>query len=184
MATLSRTDAILSEIVKLHNGEDPMKTILKIAIFALMTSVFWVTSTVASDNGYEKQKVVYHINYDNPKAQTGALRNIQNHINAVGAENLDLKVVLHGNGLALLLEPASLEKLGKFKHANATDQMTARISGLKDQGVKFNVCGNTINGRKVDYMNDLYDVSEEDIVPSGVAEVAKLQSQGYAYIKP
>ena len=161
-----------------------MKTILKIAIFALMTSVFWVTSTVASDNGYEKQKVVYHINYDNPKAQTGALRNIQNHINAVGAENLDLKVVLHGNGLALLLEPASLEKLGKFKHANATDQMTARISGLKDQGVKFNVCGNTINGRKVDYMNDLYDVSEEDIVPSGVAEVAKLQSQGYAYIKP
>ena len=184
MAILSRTHAILSEIVKLHNGEDPMKTILKIAIFALMTSVFWVTSTVASDNGYEKQKVVYHINYDNPKAQTGALRNIQNHINAVGAENLDLKVVLHGNGLALLLEPASLEKLGKFKHANATDQMTARISGLKDQGVKFNVCGNTINGRKVDYMNDLYDVSEEDIVPSGVAEVAKLQSQGYAYIKP
>ncbi len=161
-----------------------MKTILKIAIFALMTSVFWVTSTVASDNGYEKQKVVYHINYDNPKAQTGALRNIQNHINAVGAENLDLKVVLHGNGLALLLEPASLEKLGKFKHANATDQMTARISGLKDQGVRFNVCGNTINGRKVDYMNDLFDVSEEDIVPSGVAEVAKLQSQGYAYIKP
>ena len=161
-----------------------MKTILKIAIFALMTSVFWVTSTVASDNGYEKQKVVYHINYDNPKAQTGALRNIQNHINAVGAENLELKVVLHGNGLALLLEPASLEKLGNFKHANATDQMTARISGLKDQGVKFNVCGNTINGRKVDYMNDLYDVSEEDIVPSGVAEVAKLQSQGYAYIKP
>ena len=93
-------------------------------------------------------------------------------------------MVLHGNGLALLLEPASLEKLGKFKHANATDQMTARISGLKDQGVRFNVCGNTINGRKVDYMNDLYDVSEEDIVPSGVAEVAKLQSQGYAYIKP
>ena len=77
-----------------------------------------------------------------------------------------------------------MEKLGKFKHANVTDQMTARISGLKDQGVRFNVCGNTINGRKVDYMNDLYDVSEEDIVPSGVAEVAKLQSQGYAYIKP
>ena len=161
-----------------------MKTILKIAICALMASVFWVTSAVASDTGYEKQKVVYHINYDNPKAQAGALRNIQNHINAVGAENLDLKVVLHGNGLALLLEPESLEKLGKFKHANATDEITAKISGLKDQGVKFNVCANTVNGRKVDYTIDLYDVSEEDIVPSGVAEVAKLQSQGYSYIKP
>ena len=92
-----------------------MKTILKIAIYALMASVFWVTSAVASDTGYEKQKVVYHINYDNPKAQAGALKNIQNHINAVGAENLDLKVVLHGNGLALLLEPESLEKLGKIQ---------------------------------------------------------------------
>jgi len=28
--------------------------------------------------GYGKQKVVYHVNYDNPKAQAGALRNIQN----------------------------------------------------------------------------------------------------------
>ncbi|MGI9388009.1 MAG: DsrE family protein, partial [Methyloligellaceae bacterium] len=48
--------------------------------------------------GYGKQKVVYHINYDHAKAQAGALRNIQNHINAVGKENLDLKVVLHGKG--------------------------------------------------------------------------------------
>ena len=44
--------------------------------------------------------------------------------------------------------------------------------------------GNTINGRKVDYLNDLYDVEESDIVPSGVAEVAKLQAEGYSYIKP
>ena len=58
---------------------------------------------------YGKQKVVYHINYDNPKQQAGALRNIQNHINAVGAENLDVKVVLHGNGLAMLVYPDSLQ---------------------------------------------------------------------------
>ena len=134
--------------------------------------------------GYGKQKVVYHINYDNPKKQTGALRNIQNHINAVGAENLDLKVVLHGNGLSLLLEPDSLSRLGKFKQANASDEMTARIDGLKDQGVAFNVCANTVRGRKVDLKNDLYDVKKEDIVPSGVAELAHLQAQGYTYIKP
>ena len=33
---------------------------------------------------------------------------LQNHINAVGSENLDLKVVLHGKGLSLLLEPFCL----------------------------------------------------------------------------
>ena len=137
-----------------------------------------------ADNGYGKQKVVYHINYDNPKQQAGALRNIQNHINAVGKENLEVRVVLHGNGLALLLEPDSLEKLTKFKHANADEKMTARIDGLKAQGVSFNVCANTVRGRKVDMETDLYNVDQKDIVPSGVAEVAKLQQEGFVYIKP
>lgn len=137
-----------------------------------------------ADNGYAKQKVVYHINYDNPKKQAGALRNIQNHINAVGAENLDLKVVLHGNGLALLLEPDALSRVPKFKKANADDQMAAKIDGLKSQGVTFNVCANTVRGRKVNLETDLYDVEKADIVPSGVAELAKLQGQGYVYIKP
>ena len=137
-----------------------------------------------ADNGYGKQKVVYHINYDDPKLQAGALRNIQNHINAVGKDNLEVRVVLHGNGLALLLEPDSLEKLTKFKHANADEKMTARIDGLKAQGVAFNVCENTVRGRKVDMETDLYNVSQDDIVPSGVAEVAKLQQEGYVYIKP
>ncbi|MBE9564403.1 MAG: DsrE family protein, partial [Proteobacteria bacterium] len=133
---------------------------------------------------YGKQKVVYHINYDNPKKQTGALRNIQNHINAVGAENLDLKVVLHGHGLALLLDPDSLAKLKKFKHANANETMTAKIDNLKSQGVDFNVCANTVRGRKVDIDSDLYNVDKSDIVPSGVAEVAYLQANGYSYVKP
>ena len=161
-----------------------MKKLFQLALGATLASLMLATNAIAADAGYGKQKVVYHINYDNPKAQAGALRNIQNHINAVGAENLDLKVVLHGNGLALLLEPASLENLPKFKAANATDDMTAKISGLKDQGVAFAVCNNTVKGRKVDYTTDLYDVAEQDIVPSGVAEVAKLQLEGYAYIKP
>jgi intracellular sulfur oxidation DsrE/DsrF family protein len=138
----------------------------------------------AAAESYGKQKVVYHINYDDPKQQAGALRNIQNHINAVGAENLDLKVVLHGNGLALLVEPDALGHLPKFKHGNATMEMAARIDGLKNQGVGFQVCANTVKGRGVNVEQDLYNVSEADIVPSGVAQLAHLQAQGYTYIKP
>lgn len=162
-----------------------MKTLKSQLMTALIMSLcLLMTSTVNAGERYGKQKVVYHINYDNPKQQAGALRNIQNHINAVGAENLDLKVVLHGNGLALLLEPDSLEKLTKFKHANANETITAKIDGLKSQGVTFNVCANTVRGRKVDIDTDLYNVDQGDIVPSGVAEVAKLQAMGYSYIKP
>ena len=131
----------------------------------------------------EKQKAVYHVNYDDPKHQAAALRNIQNHINAVGAENLDLKVVMHGDGLALLLYPDARDHT-KMKMANADDQLQAKISGLKDQGIQFQVCANTLKGRKINAEDDLYDVSKADIVPSGVAQLAILQSQGYAYIKP
>ena len=157
---------------------------LSIFMAAIVGVLMLVNSNIFAGTGYNKQKVVYHINYDNPKKQTGALRNIQNHINAVGAENMDIKVVLHGNGLSLLLDPDSLERLTKFKHANATEKMTAKIDGLKSQGVSFQVCANTVKGRKVDMNNDLHDVDQNNIVPSGVAEVAKLQLEGYAYIKP
>ncbi|NOR43716.1 MAG: hypothetical protein GQ572_10305 [Gammaproteobacteria bacterium] len=150
----------------------------------LVSLCLLMTTAVTANERYGKQKVVYHINYDNPKQQAGALRNVQNHINAVGAENLDIKIVLHGNGLALLLEPDSLEKLKKFKHANADETMTAKIDSLKNQGVDFNVCANTVRGRKVDLETDLYNVDKEDVVPSGVAEVARLQAMGYSYIKP
>lgn len=132
---------------------------------------------------YGKQKVVYHINYDNPKQQAGALRNIQNHINAVGAENLQMKVVLHGNGLSMLVYPDSLKNT-KLKNANATDQMQAKIDGLKDQGVGFNVCANTLKGKKISLEDDVYNVDQGAVVPSGVAHLSYLQAQGYTYIKP
>ena len=162
-----------------------LKTLKTQILTAFLVSMcLLMMTTVNASERYGKQKVVYHINYDNPKKQAGALRNIQNHINAVGAENLDLKVVLHGHGLALLLDPDSLAKLKKFKHANANETMTAKIDNLKAQGVDFNVCANTVRGRKVDIDSDLYNVDKSDIVPSGVAEVAYLQANGYSYVKP
>lgn len=138
---------------------------------------------VMAKGEYGKQKVVYHINYDNPVAQAGALRNIQNHINAVGKENLDFKVLLHGKGLTLLLEPESV-KYTKLKNGNATPEIEAKIATLKEQGVKFNVCANTLKGKNINFEDHLYDVSKNDIVPSGVAELSYLQQKGYTYVKP
>ena len=158
-----------------------LKTKMLFAIFAGMLVL--IAGNSIAEGRYGKQKVVYHINYDNPKAQAGALRNIQNHINAVGAENLDLKIVMHGKGLTLLLEPDAIKNT-KLKAGNASDEIQAKISGLKNQGVGFMVCANTLRGKNISYENDLYDVDKADIVPSGVAELAHLQAQGYTYIKP
>jgi len=125
---------------------------------------------------YGKQKVVYHVNYpggkDN-KAWKGAMRNIQNHINAVGAENMDIKVVIHSNGIYLL------------KDAKTDDSLSQPLEQLRAQNVQFQVCANTIAGKKdINSVDDLYRVFDEDVVPSGVAQLSHLQQQGYTYIKP
>lgn len=160
-----------------------MKRLMSMVLAGLVGLAAWTGAALAAPE-YAKQKVVYHINGDNPKQQAGALRNIQNHINAVGAENLDLRVVMHGNGVSLVLLPEALPEVPKFKHANADEPMQAKIDGLKNQGVAFKVCANTLKGRKVNLEEQLYNVDSGDVVPSGVAELAHLQAQGFTYIKP
>lgn len=160
-----------------------MKTMMTLLLAGLIGLVTW-SGTATAAPSYGKQKVVYHINYDDPKQQTGALRNIQNHINAVGKENLEIRIVMHGNGLSTVLLPEALGHTKGFKNANADAQRQAAIDNLKIQGVKFNICANTITGRKVNPETDLYDFVQSDVVPSGVAELAHLQAQGFTYIKP
>ncbi|SMH36217.1 DsrE family protein [Maritimibacter sp. HL-12] len=129
----------------------------------------------AASDRYGTQKAVYHINVNGGEGDAyyiGALRNIQNHLNAVGAENIEMRVVLHGNGLNLLA------------NALTNETLQARVVELKGQNVAFAVCNNTIVGWDIDPDEDLFDVWEEDIVPSGVAELSYLQQQGFTYVKP
>ena len=145
-----------------------MKKLFAIALLAMMT----LGGGLAIAGDYTKQKVLYHVNYNDEKRQLGAMRNIQNHINAVGKENLDLRVVMHGGGVTLM------------QTANTNPDFQQKVQNLKDQGVKFNICANTLRGKKINYKTDMYSVEEADIVPSGVAEIAHLQDQGYSYIRP
>lgn len=149
---------------------------LSAILVAALAAITLLANGTSAAERYGKQKVVYHINYtggDKDKLYRGAMRNIQNHINAVGAENMDIKVVLHGNGLGLLKSAKS-----------SNEQLKGAVASLKSQNVAFQVCNNTLKGRKISYENDLFDVFEEDIVPSGVAELSHLQQMGYTYIKP
>ena len=56
------------------------------------------------------------------------------------------------------------------------------VSDLAGKGVQFRVCNNTLTTRNI----DANKVSmEAKIVPSGVAEVARLQAkEGFMYLKP
>ncbi|WP_018872051.1 DsrE family protein [Thioalkalivibrio sp. ALJ16] len=127
--------------------------------------------TAANDFDYGTHKVVYHVNYSDTGRYMAAMGNIQNHINAVGVDNMDVKVVMHGDGLGLL------------QTAMTNENLRGRIENLKMQNVEFQVCANTLRGRNI-ALEDLYDASEDDIIPSGVAHISWLQHQGYTYSRP
>lgn len=150
-----------------------MRALFLGAIAALMTLAS--VAQAQDTDRYGTQEVVYHINSPGGEADryyVASMRNVQNHINAVGQDNLTVAVVMHGNGVGLV--------------ANALEntELQGIITSLKGQGVSFLVCANTLSGRGIDYATQLYDVWEEDIVPSGVAELSRLQAMGYTYIHP
>jgi len=115
------------------------------------------------------EKVVYHVN-DSDNAMA-ALRNIRNHLNA--SANTHIVVVTHGKGIDFLLNGA------QDKNGNPYEPI---VQSLKDQGVDFRVCNNTLKSRKLDSSAVL---QEATVVPSGVAEIGRLQArEGYVYLKP
>ena len=150
-----------------------MKSITTMALAAsLAVASFAATAggKEKANNGYFKQKVVYHIN-DINKAY-GALRNVKNHLNALGDKNVEIRVVTHSSGAFALVEGRKDAKGHTFGDA---------ISSLANRGVKFYICKNTIRGKKIDASKINLNAKQ---VPSGVAEVAHLEQQGFLYIKP
>lgn len=151
----------------------------KLALFAFAVMIGLSTTISQADgakNGYDKQKVVYHIN--DVHSATGALRNVKNHLNALGDENVEVIVVTHSSGAFAMVDGSMGKKNPKNGKAyNFNDQ----IAGLANRGVKFQICANTIKGKKIDESK----INENaEVVPSGVAHVAHLQQQGYLYVKP
>ena len=135
-----------------------------------LLSGLWPSSEAWAGDRYGKQKVVYHFNSSDLKTIKGGLRNITNHLNA--APEAEIVVVAHGGGIVM------------FDPKKSTPDILSKIQELKMRGVKFNLCANTVRKKKYDIKKDLKHISQADIVPSGVAEVARLQGMGYVYIKP
>ena len=118
----------------------------------------------------EPISVVYHLNEGLAQAQR-AIGNIRNHLAA--APSTKIVVVTHGKGIDFLLEGARNDKGQEFE---------AAVADLVGRGVQFRVCNNTLVGRDIPKEKV---IMEAKIVPSGVAEVSRLQSQeGFAYLKP
>ncbi len=128
------------------------------------------SSLKKAKKGFRVQKVVYHVN-DINKA-FGALRNVKNHLNAVGDKNIKIIVVTHSSGAFALVDGSQDRRGHSFE---------STVQTLANRGVKFEICANTIRGKKIDKKKINLNAK---ITPSGVARVIDLQQQGYLYVKP
>lgn len=142
---------------------------LWLGLAAVAVTVGLSGCAITPEPGTMQEKVVYHFN-DSANATAG-MNNIKNHLNA--SPNAKIVAVTHGKGVDFLLE-------------NATDKdgnpYNVKVEELHAKGVEFRVCNNTLKSRNIDPKTVLPNAK---IVPSGVAEVGRLQAQeGYVYLKP
>jgi intracellular sulfur oxidation DsrE/DsrF family protein len=132
--------------------------------------LFLISGLLACSLSMAQIKVVYHLSEGIPQASR-AIGNIRNHLQA--DPTAKIVVVTHGLGIDFLLDGAT----------NQLDQPFAgSVSDLVAKGVEFRVCNNTLVSRKIPL--DKVQM-EAKVVPSGVAEVAKLQAkEGFVYLRP
>ena len=113
-------------------------------------------------------RIVYHVS--SSTTARDALRNLANHLNA--APEAKVIVVAHNEGVNFLLRGARDASGEAFEPA---------VESFVGRGVEFRVCGNTLERRRIDGSQVIPAAS---LVPSGVAEIGRLQSQeGYSYMR-
>jgi len=140
-------------------------TLVRLFLVALATLV--AGAALAADGPV---KAVYHL-VDGAEQASRAILNIRNHLDA--DPTAKIVVVGNGEGIDFMLEGA--RDLKKQPYAGYIGELTNR-------GVAFRVCENTLVARNIG--KDKV-VLEATLVPSGVAEVARLQvREGYAYLRP
>jgi uncharacterized protein len=154
--------------------EITMKKPLTAAALAstLMLGVAGCTAMGGTDSraNVGPDKVVYHIN-DTGVQAANALRNIGNHLEV--NPKARIVVVTHAQGVDFLMEGA------KDRNGNPYN---VRVEELKAQGIQFDVCDITLRNRK---LTRGQFIPEATFVPSGVAEITRLQQrEGYAYLRP
>lgn len=130
-----------------------------------------LTAGCAANGGVQtgEDKVVYHLSEGLEQASNG-LRNVGNHLEV--NPNAKIVVVSHAKGVDFLMKGA------KDKNGNKYEDL---VEQLKMRGVQFDVCQITLRNRQL--TKDQF-IDYATFVPSGVAEISKLEHQGYAYLKP
>ena len=109
---------------------------------------------------------VIQVSDNDPAKWNLALNNAQNMQQALGKDKVTIEIVAYGPGLNML---------------KADSKVAARLNAALDSNVELAACATTMKKMKVSKA-DL--VGGATVVPGGVIEIMKRQSEGWSYIRP
>jgi hypothetical protein len=112
-------------------------------------------------------RTVFHVSSPAPSDQEHAMVNVLNMLydETVYEAGDDVVIVANGGGVRMFVE--------------ATASAPERVEQLQEEGVECYACGNALRGMHAE--DDLLPGVE--VVPSGSGALARLQDEGYGYVK-
>jgi intracellular sulfur oxidation DsrE/DsrF family protein len=155
---------------------------LMAVLAAMLLAVLMVAPTVQAD---DTQRVVYHVDFADPTRYSATLTSINNLINDAEQKLLpwDVHLVLVGYGIRFATDdplegtPYAADEALKERR----DELKGRLQTLVEiRDVNVHLC--YVTRKEIGLSEDkLYE--GVGLVGSGVAKIADLQRDGYAYLK-
>ena len=159
------------------------RTITKlITAFGLSLLMAFSITAQAADDG---AKVVYHVDFKDPTRYSATLTSINNIMNYYESELMEPEVHLVFVGFGLRFTTDNALKGTPYEHDKKLLERRGEFKGRLDalisvRGVKVHLCDKTRDEVGLP-KPEVYKGIE--FTPSGVAKIAILQSEGYAYLK-
>ncbi len=134
--------------------------LLTLAVFALLSNAAW---------SQQEYKIVFHVDSADSTRLEMAFHNAHSAEMNAGKGNIRMIIVANGPAVKLFLK------------SNAGSD-SAEIAKLVSTGdVAFHICGTSLKAfgyKPSDVISDCV------VVPAGVLDIARLEGEGYSYIKP
>ncbi|MCK5336945.1 MAG: DsrE family protein [Gammaproteobacteria bacterium] len=155
-----------------------------IKLFLILT-FFFIALPRTSFADEEIAKVVYHADFDEPKRFSAMLQNVFNMTTTYENDlmDYDVRIVFLSKGIRFVtrdnLKGTAFEADKAF--VKQREDFIKRLTSLQEiRGVKLELCAITLQMVGLDKSVLIPGVK---LVTSGVVQIAKLQSQGFAYLK-
>jgi uncharacterized protein len=149
-----------------HSLPDNSRRLFAAAAATGAVAALLPAASQAQSNASAPNKVVVQVSDSDPAKWNLVLNNVNNLQTDLGAETLDVEVVVFGPGIGMLKKDSVVGE---------------RVAAAIKHGVKVVACQNTMRGQKL-VPADMLEVI--GYVPAGVVEIMQKQQKGYAYLRP